>query len=354
MSANTCGSCCSCDAFDDTFDRADSTNLGANWTETSGNSDITSNALRFNAITNGVALYNQTVTPFIVISGVVRFGTTGDIARVYFDWVDASNFWCAEFKCGTGGYTKIIQCVAGAETDQASVSPTTPNASATDLDFEVCITDFAIRAIFFNTSASHPDTNDPHMAACYATITPSGTFGLGTGGTCAGAVSFKDLRARRTDATGGTQWFTNGSATTGVCLTCVKNIRVTEGYSPYLEAQVTISGIVDGTCSTCDSALNGTFILPMPRAGTQWALPITDCAFSEMRVQMGVVPFTSNTVLQFEILFENGAAHIMTFKKTYVGTPAFSSIGPAENIPFDSQNGGRCDGSTATVAITFL
>src|SRR5678815_3898885 len=102
---NRCGNCgCeppgppSCPCFTDDFNRADSTNLGSDWTETSGSWSISSNRLTLSSPSNGD---NAQITPFTPlpptagscsrIQCTLSGSSGGDKPGVLVRYTDASN-----------------------------------------------------------------------------------------------------------------------------------------------------------------------------------------------------------------------------------------------------------------------
>src|SRR5574343_408330 len=128
--------CCvtGCVYESDDFDRDDSTDLGAKWTETAGDWSIDTNRLKIVATADAkveCTTEHPTASTKYIVSVSVTLGTDGDIARV---WVDDSAFF-AELEritstCGRlrlyknttckgscnvalGGYTRLVLCSEG-------------------------------------------------------------------------------------------------------------------------------------------------------------------------------------------------------------------------------------------------
>ena len=117
-------------AFGDDFNRADSTNLGANWTEASGDFEIQTNALAFVTTGNarGFAIYN---TATAGLSQYVKIAATFDAANgfalIAVRYVDASSpFYAIEFDDQVGnlvrwyGYDNAT--TEGAQVDSGTVA----------------------------------------------------------------------------------------------------------------------------------------------------------------------------------------------------------------------------------------
>lgn len=199
-----CPNCCvtGCVYESDAFDRADSTSLGAKWTETAGDWSIDTNRLKIVATADAKATCtttHPTASTKYIVSVSVTLGTDGDIARV---WLDDSAFF-AEIEritstCGRlrlydgavckgsvgvalGGYTRLVLCSEGDKV--------------------------------------HVGTGGSPMLTVPATVASS-IVALGTGGTCTGTVYFEDFSLSKhfdDDATcpacgiEGCTWFFDGT-----------------------------------------------------------------------------------------------------------------------------------------------
>ncbi len=90
------GCCCGCPtAYADSFERADSATVGADWTEISGTWDIDTNALECTSAGSVVNSYSDADDTYVVIC-TVHLATNGDKARVMLGRQDANNYVYAQ------------------------------------------------------------------------------------------------------------------------------------------------------------------------------------------------------------------------------------------------------------------
>jgi hypothetical protein len=240
-----------CTVFEDNFDRSDSTNLGSDWTETTGNSTITSNALRFTT-TNAVATCN-TNSPNASRSIKADFSgsATNNIGRIVIGTHKI------EVKCSaTTGFIRLINPVG-------SVS----ESSATNLNFPVATSTPVV--VCYDAALGIISASVPSVAGCSFTATGETvvglTNGLGTGGTVSGSVSWDNFELLDINDDCSCEL---GDRTFG-CPDCIDKI------SP-LYMQVDVSGVTNDGCTNC-SSLNGTYILPYDgiyEGGCNWVLDL--------------------------------------------------------------------------------
>jgi hypothetical protein len=152
------GSCPDCKGstcllLSDTFTRADSTDLGCNWTETSGSWEIDDNELVTSSASAQVTTTMTNFRPgYDIIEGTFRFGTgvsdtaaTGDVARMMLD-VDGSDSHALQVTCGaeSGAPYGKVELLKGstilAAGDHVGVDP------GRVLSFSVCLQDGYIEA----------------------------------------------------------------------------------------------------------------------------------------------------------------------------------------------------------------
>ncbi|MBA4192304.1 MAG: hypothetical protein C0467_30405, partial [Planctomycetaceae bacterium] len=122
----------------DDFDRADSTNLGANWTESGGNLAVSSNQLLAIAATGGNALLNGVSLANVRVTAEVALLTTGN-SRVdlFARATSVSNAYVGTLIGNNGVVTaRIRRVVGGVSTTLASVSVNLPLGEGV-LRFEV-------------------------------------------------------------------------------------------------------------------------------------------------------------------------------------------------------------------------
>jgi hypothetical protein len=138
-----CNCRCSCVLFSDDFDRSDDTDLGSDWTEETGNSEIKTNQLR----TNGDAIVRTELSPpnhglDRIVKVKVTAESNGDIARIHLgDYSEGTSavYTIAEieFASGTDNATaRIIYFDADAGTPETVLRECAITAEAgTEYDF---------------------------------------------------------------------------------------------------------------------------------------------------------------------------------------------------------------------------
>ena len=174
-------SCCTpsvgCLYFSDMFDRADSTALGSDWTETTGDWSIASNKLSVSSANARVDC--NTTHPDGVYSLVIAvefsLPTTNDQARIWFN-----NFAhrVVLTKSAAGG---VVQITTGAGSVLAGVSYTGAFTSAT-----ICISPGGVVSVLFGTTP---------VVSSVVSVTSS-VVGLGTG-TNSGTITFDNFTIRK-------------------------------------------------------------------------------------------------------------------------------------------------------------
>jgi hypothetical protein len=101
--------------FNDTFDRANSTALGASWNENLPDLEIFSNQLRNVNAGSKSAVFARSIGPDQVVSADCKVMATGNMAAVVGRWSDANNFYYASLDPGLGSVFLFKQ-VAGVAT----------------------------------------------------------------------------------------------------------------------------------------------------------------------------------------------------------------------------------------------
>jgi hypothetical protein len=170
-----CGTPPDCTVFSDDFNRSDSTSLGSDWTETTGDSTITSNTLRFTT-TSAKATCN-TNSP--VAARRIRVKTSGsnanNLARIYI------GAWTVEIKFSTStGYIRILSHLGGIVADSGNLNV----ALSTMHPVTICYDGLSISAQLDSISASQVRRATSNISSL--------VNALGTGGTLSGSVSFDD------------------------------------------------------------------------------------------------------------------------------------------------------------------
>ena len=205
-----CPTCCvGCVYESDNFDRADSTNLGAKWTETAGNPEILSNALAFVAQANAKATcttLHPTPSNKYIVSATVKFTADGDVARV---WIGNSGYFVElERITATCGRLRIY--------DNTGASPVCMGASGGSLS------PWARIAICSEADKIHVSIGGSFPLTIPATVTSS-IVAVGTAA-CTGTVSIEDFSLAKhfdDDATCPTcpdeacPWFTDNGCASG-------------------------------------------------------------------------------------------------------------------------------------------
>lgn len=253
------GSCPDCKGstcllLSDSFTRSDSTDLGCNWTETSGSWEVIGQEL---STSSSPAQVTTTMTNFRpgydIIGGTFRFGTSfldstavGDIARMMVD-VDGSNSHALQITCGTGSGPPYatVELLKGTTVLATVVWVIWPGI---DWNFSLCLQDGYIEADIHYISGGGI-AGRLHLDAA---TTPYGgdKVALGTGSGNNSIVQFDYFtwhRARNPDDLD--------------CPSCVDPLpgcgSCVDGFSPN-KIKLVVSGFSAGT-EECD--INGTWIL---------------------------------------------------------------------------------------------
>lgn len=236
------GCCCSSGCttiLADTFDRANSTNLGSNWSEVAGDWEISSNALKITATSN--AICQSTIdgdTSDVYIETTLRSSESGSRAGVLVAYQDDDNY-VAVFVAFGGSTFFIVERVSGVNSTLANIL-TTYIPLDTDVSLKVCFTSSRrISVVFRGDSVASRLMNTP---------VNSGKWALATGALTSGSVQFKTVTA--------TNVLDSCDCSFSTCASCES------GQLPY-EWQLDISGYQAGNCATnyCETRLNGTFVL---------------------------------------------------------------------------------------------
>lgn len=173
-----CRDCCaSCTIAQDTFDRADSSSLGADWTVVSGTWSIADNGLQPPGLLDDIVKFNAADPGD---ADGVRWSTTlngggvglSGVIRWIVDYVDADNYHCAEIILGGTSTLRLYRRQSGTDTQLGSSVSMSLNDTDTHT-IEVC---FGLQYIvpacsggtmtwewiydpFFDTEVWHPVTS---------------------------------------------------------------------------------------------------------------------------------------------------------------------------------------------------
>lgn len=235
-----CAPCCTpieCEILNDTFTRSDSSSLGSDWTEVSGDWEIASNALKITTTSNAICNAVPTAdAPSMRITVNVQASATSAAARVIVNYTDSNNYWFAEWVSGTGTL-KLYTRSGGTNTQVATVNVTT--STATNYEWVTCVRESD--HLFYST------INNKSVIALPASAPSANVCGVGTGTLSSGNIQFADFLAENVNDD---------------CETCsARNCNSCEGGAWPNELTVTISGVADDSCASCDSLWNGTFVL---------------------------------------------------------------------------------------------
>lgn len=257
MRAFTVPDCCGrdCQSFEDTFDRADSTSIGGDWNEASGNWQIASNILQPDVgDTNAVVhITDAFLDENVKVTVQIQHNVDGDRARVILDYVDNNNYFFFEIMsggAGTGAF-RLYQRSGGSNTLLSELTLTVGTGSFQV--YEACIGGGRFTAGIQGTASK--------LGALITPSSPgSGFVGLGTGATVANAIYFNDFVAEEVRDNceecpcGGCMFEPDLGEFNGCCTQC----DWTEEYEVTVSA---VNWIVNGS-STCDcDALIDSFIL---------------------------------------------------------------------------------------------
>lgn len=183
--------CCGCDTFTDTFDRANSTDIGADWTEVAGDWSIVSASRLRVSTTNAIALLENTTVSDVNAHVLAPVRASADsLARIYLNYTDANNNYYAEFRIEAAGlgYLRIYSRSGGVSTLRDDISPITAGLNA-DWEFSACIT----RESIFVARVARAGVGS-FVAAEFGLAATESRYALGTGGTVGGNVDFSSFR----------------------------------------------------------------------------------------------------------------------------------------------------------------
>lgn len=187
--------CCGdCTQFSDNFNRANSSDIGSDWSEESGNWSISSNKL-VAAAAGAIATTQVSLTLPYVIFVTARATSASDEAKVIWNYVDTDNYTYLHVTFDSSSRWRIFKRVAGVETSLDFVNVSDANVD-TDLFIAVCVKSSST-IVAFSLSSSE---------SSYETILATGRdtaqteCGLGVT-TQAGSITFDDFRVDHHGAT---------------------------------------------------------------------------------------------------------------------------------------------------------
>lgn len=340
MIVNPC--CCSnCTYFSDNFDRADSSNLGSDWTEVAGGWEIVSNTL---VTSDNAAVLVGTVEqplaePNTLVTVTATVSTNGCPVRIILDYQDSSNYWFAEVLAGTGAYIRIYRRSGGSNTQVASKSITQATGSFT----------FAASIKTSDRIAASIGSNVISFGGSFT----SPKWGLGTG-TIAAQVQFSNLSVSETNET-------NCPGVLGItsCSYCSPNNTAAYTY------KIVLAGITNGGCSSC-SSLNGTYYCTpaTPGVGVQacvWRFTtpsicsITWAIEFQAGVQAGAFgPGSMGDSIAGVVVDTNGADGVSQWWLVFGASPPNCTTDVNGSIPFFLSGVSNCNFSSATATVTAL
>lgn len=188
-----CECCTTCPSETDDFNRADSTSIGADYTEVAGDWSISSNKLT-TSDTDARVVYSGTTQHEDQIVTVSINGDAGDKAGIITSWLNASNYVYTEIEIGTTESTITVwKYRAGSATNEASES--TPGIKAGE--------EGTLTVCYYHDDRQHTWFTDlsafvRSMRMVFLDNPPNGPqWGLGTGDTNLAPVTFDDLTFER-------------------------------------------------------------------------------------------------------------------------------------------------------------
>lgn len=197
-----CSNCCptGCVIDEDDFDRADSSNLGSDWTEVAGDWEIASNELSISAAANAIATHN---TPwpggdvYFAVWTEVTVATTGDEARVICAYTDQNDYVYAVYSPvdASCGVLELWEVVGTLHTKlaEAQLDGAVAGVAAT---LQVC---YVSNASVIHAYARLKLDNFRYVVVDDEATAQSGLYsGVGTK-TCSGTVTFDDFKFYSSD-----------------------------------------------------------------------------------------------------------------------------------------------------------
>lgn len=238
-----CACCQSCTIFSDDFstDRTgtDYTVVSGSWSVSGGKLSTSSSGALITCNTSGTTGHGATASS-------LRVTSSGGAGRVIGSYVDSSNYLFCEATINGGSSTfKLWSKSSGSDTQIDTTYSFTGSTSST---YGLCLTwdgSLAVATIYENAVAQ------AILRGAYTGTGNKTGMGASPG---AGSAEFDDFRFMKIQADD--SLCTSGCDAPG----CGCN-SIFAG-----EIDVTITGVVDSTCTTCDERVNGLYTLDVPAA----------------------------------------------------------------------------------------
>ena len=247
MYRRTC-QCChtftGCTIVQDSFERADSTDVGSEWLEVAGDWSISGNAVTVTA-TDGLLIAAATRATYF--AHYLVDATLSDGGRLVFDYLDADNWYALQYLKGIGR-VYLYQCSGGMVSFQDSLL--TISSQPASISLRVCVNG--------STLIVNRGTN-----AIVRTFTPFGGNRAGVG--CAsGSVTIDDFLFSYDRSDDPTCPFCNAN-----CTTCADNSQTLTEYLVDLANFTFTSNQGSNDCARCE-AISGEFTVAATPTGCLW------------------------------------------------------------------------------------
>lgn len=137
-----CACCVDCPVLEDDFDRSDSTNLGSDWVEDTGDSEIISGEL---SMPNGAIVRTSSGTgesdPYMKVTVTCQDVRVGDKFRVLVNWnTTTDDYYYGELQCLAASGTDNMKLIVGDSTTGELDSETFSFGVGNDMALVVCRT----------------------------------------------------------------------------------------------------------------------------------------------------------------------------------------------------------------------
>ena len=190
--------CCEdagCPEHTDDFDRADSSSVGADYTEQSGDWEISSNQLT-TADTDAILLYSGSDDARDQVISVKIEGAAGDKAGIISSWLDASNYVFTEVTLGSTTSTVKVFVTRTGSTTEVDEKDTPGIRSTEQGTLVVCY--FSPTGMHSWLTSESDNLRSLRQVFLETPTPPNGEqWGLATGDSNSGGITFDDLSFRR-------------------------------------------------------------------------------------------------------------------------------------------------------------